>query len=245
MNRSWSTFRPSLRRARFLSTHPGSHTSPSRLRLTSVVFFASTGILVSSYLPVWPSKYWGSPTFTHQPMSPNYFVPATVSDISQTGPDLAMLTLTLPRHAYSPDRNPSAFDPIWSIFVKDDDIQIERPYTPLYACDENGTIKLWIKRYPRGEVGRWLHSRRTGDTIEIRGPINTFPFQHGKWDEIVMVCDSACRAPFMAHSFSSHSKDFRRNWLLSVSPVIISPSLAFPRQPRPIWHSFHPFACVT
>ncbi len=195
MNRSWSTFRPSLRRARFLSTHPGSHTSPSRLRLTSVVFFASTGILVSSYL-LWPSKYRGSPTFAHQPMSPNYFV-------------------------------------------------LERPYTPLYACDENGTIKLWIKRYPRGEVGRWLHSRRTGDTIEIRGPINTFPFQHGKWDEIVMVCDSACRAPFMAHSFSSHSKDFRRNWLLSVSPVIISPSLAFPRQPRPIWHSFHPFACVT
>src|SRR6266404_1629205 len=90
----------SLHRACFLSTCPGSHTIPSRLRLTSVVFLASIGILVSSYLPVWPSKYWGSPTFTHQPMSPNYFVPATVSDISQTRPDLAMLTLTLPRNAY-------------------------------------------------------------------------------------------------------------------------------------------------
>ena len=185
MNRSWSCFRPALR-ARFVSTTSSSHTS-SRVRLSSVVLFASTGVLISSYL-LWPSKYRGSPTFTHKPMSPNHFIPVTVSDISQTGPDLAILTLTVPRDAHSGDENVNSFEPIWSIFVKDDDIQVERPYTPLYGLDEYGNIKLWIKRYPRGEVGKWLHSKRIGDTIEIRGPLKTFPFQQRKWDEIVMVC---------------------------------------------------------
>lgn len=179
----WSSLRT---RARLVS-----HT-PSRVRVSSVVLFASTGVLVSSYL-LWPSQYRGSPTFTHKPMSPNYFIPATVSDVSQTGPDLAVLTLRLPS-----DARPAAssFEPIWSIFVKDDDIQVERPYTPLYGFDEKGNIKLWIKKYSRGEVGRWLHSKRIGDTIEIRGPLKTFPFQQAKWDEIVMISGGTGFSPF-------------------------------------------------
>jgi cytochrome-b5 reductase len=222
MNRTWSCFRPSLR-ARLFSTTSNSQTT-SRVRLSSVVFLASTGVLVSSYL-LWPTKYRGSPTFAHQPMSPKYFIPATVSDISQTGPDLAVLTLTLPRDAHSADENASSFDPIWSIFVKDDDIQVERPYTPLHGFDENGNIKLWVKRYPRGEVGRWLHSKQAGDTIEIRGPLKTFPFCEGKWDEIIMVCQLLCLAPSMAHPI----QDIWRNWLFPVPSAIVSPPPTSPR----------------
>lgn len=170
MNRSWSSLR-----ARLVSTSTSSSHTSSRVRLSSVVFFASTGVLVSSYL-LWPSKYRGSPTFTHKPMSPNYFIPATVSDISQTGPDLAVLTLTLPHDAHS-TTDASSFEPIWSIFVKDDDIQVERPYTPLHGFDENGNIKL-------------------GDTVEIRGPLKTFPFHQGKWDEIVMISGGTGFSPF-------------------------------------------------
>jgi hypothetical protein len=184
MSRTRSSLR--LLRARLFSTTSNSHTT-SRVRLSSVIFIASTGVLVSSYL-LWPSKYRGSPTFTQKPMSPSYFIPTTVSDISQAGPDLAVLTLTLPRDAYSADGNASLFEPIWSIFVKDDDIQVERPYTPLYGFDDEGNIKLWVKRYPKGEVGRWLHSKEAGDTIEIRGPLKTIPFHEAKWDEIIMVC---------------------------------------------------------
>ena len=221
MNRSWSSLR-----TRLLSTTSSTHTS-SRVRLSSAIFFASTGVLVSSYL-LWPSKYRGSPTFAHKPMSPNHFIPATVSDVSQTGPDLAVLTLTLPRDAHSADRDASSFEPIWSIFVKDDDIQVERPYTPLYGFDEKGDIKLWVKRYPRGEVGKWLHSKHPGDTIEIRGPLKTFPFCQEKWDEIVMVCYLARLAPSTAHSlkisggtgFSPfHQLLFRRLLPLRDNPV--------------------------
>ncbi|KAI0251315.1 hypothetical protein BJV78DRAFT_1126668 [Lactifluus subvellereus] len=182
--------------ARLLSTS-ASASSPtsSRLRFTSLVFFTSTGILVSSYF-LWPSQYRGSPTYSHKPLSPDYFVPATVSDNSQAGPDLAVLTLSIPPDSRTADENAPSLDPIWTIFIKDDDIQVERPYTPLCGFDEEGNIKLWIKRYPRGEVGRWLHAKQAGDTVEIRGPSKTFPFHEGEWDEVVMISGGTGFSPF-------------------------------------------------
>jgi hypothetical protein len=176
-----------LHHARRLSTSPSTN-SHSRLRLSTLAFITTTGVLVSSYF-LWPSKYRGSPTFSHRPLSPSYFIPVTISENSQVGPDLAVLTLSVPPDSRPPDENDPSLDPIWSIFIKDDDIQVERPYTPLFGIDE-GVIKLWVKRYPRGEVGRWLHSKQPGDTIEIRGPLKTFPFREGEWDEVVMVCMS-------------------------------------------------------
>lgn len=101
---------------------------------------------------------------------------------------MAVLKLSIPPESRPSDDNDPSLNSIWSIFIKDDDIQVERPYTPLFGIDENGVIKLWVKKYPRGEVGRWLHSKQAGDTIEIRGPLKTFPFNEGKWDEVVMVC---------------------------------------------------------
>ena len=172
-----------LLHTRHFSTSP----SQSRLRLSTFAFITTTGVLVSSYF-LWPSKYRGSPTFTHKPLSPGYFVPVTISENSQVGPDLAVLTLSIPPESRPSEENNSSLNSIWSIFIKDDDIQVERPYTPLFGIDEKGIIKLWVKRYPRGEVGRWLHSKQAGDTIEIRGPLKTFAFHEGKWDEVVMVC---------------------------------------------------------
>jgi Oxidoreductase FAD-binding domain len=175
-----------LLHARRLSTSPS--TNPQfRLRVFTLALLTTTGVLVSSYF-LWPSKYRGSPTFSHKPLSPSYFIPVTISENSQAGPDLAVLTLSIPPESRPSDEKNSSLGPVWSIFIKDDDIQVERPYTPLFGIDENGIIKLWVKRYPRGEVGRWLHSKQAGDAIEIRGPLKTFPFHEGKWDEVVMVC---------------------------------------------------------
>jgi hypothetical protein len=66
---------------------------------------------------------------------------------------------------------------IWSLFVKDDDIQIERPFTPLTGIDKRGNIWLWIRQYADSEVGRWLCNKKIGDSIEVRGPVQTLNWQ--------------------------------------------------------------------
>lgn len=123
------------------------------------------------------------------PLSP--FTPATLSSIENSGPNTKLLTLSIPPHLLPP---PSSWhlDPIWSVYIKDDDIQVERPYTPLQGIDEHGHMSFWIKKYETGEVSRWLHSKHVGDTIEIRGRIKTWIWKDDTWDEIVMVCHNPC-----------------------------------------------------
>lgn len=142
--------------------------------------------LVGAYF-FWPDVSRSAPTYANVALSPTHFTPVTITGTEQCkDPSTRLMTLTVPRESILPLQE-GLFAPIWSIFIKDDDIQVERPYTPLEGIDDQGRMKIWVKRYPKGEVGRWLHSKHEGDHIEIRGPLKTWPWQDQAWDEIVMV----------------------------------------------------------
>jgi len=63
-----------------------------------------------------------------------------------------------------------------------------------------------------------LHSKQAGDTIEIRGPLKTFPFREGEWDEVVMVYLPFLDAPFYFSEFSLSKISSTRVTLLHASP---------------------------
>ena len=151
---------------------------PSPLRNPLISAFVFVGAGTALYY------FRGAPTLTHPSLSYQNFTPTRIISTEECGPHTKLLEI-----AISPDLLPSRdlFDPIWSVYIKDDDIQVERPYTPLRGVDENGHMLFWIKKYPKGEVGRWLHSKNTGDKIELRGPIKTWTWKQDSWDEVVMV----------------------------------------------------------
>ena len=153
---------------------------------SAIAAFAATGGLTAAYF-FWPSESRAAPTYRHESISPSHFTPVTLTASEDCGPNLKLLTLTIAPESLPSSSQSSAFWPIWSIFIKDDDIQVERPYTPLEGMDDRGNMKLWVKKYLKGEVGRWLHSKQVGDTVEIRGPLPTFHAYADTWDEIVMV----------------------------------------------------------
>ncbi len=124
-----------------------------------------------------------------QPLSYQYFIPASIVASEESGPSTKLITLSIPRSLIP--GNDTLILPVHSIYIKDDDIQIERPYTPLYGIGKDGRMNFWIKRYEGGEVGRWLHSKRVGDVVEVRGPVPTLDFAKevkDDWDDVVMVC---------------------------------------------------------
>lgn len=117
-------------------------------------------------------------------LAPSNFVPLRIVSSLKSGRDHQLFTLEL-----SPEQLPDAIpqDAIWSLCVKDDDLQVERPYTPLYGLSADAQIVLWVKKYKSGEVSRWLHSKKVGDQVWTRGPLLTWPWKEGEWDEIIMV----------------------------------------------------------
>ena len=151
------------------------YTQDKRLVTISIAFLAGFSIYFFLDDPVLPTS--------QGQLSPKHFTPSLVLSSEDSGPNSKLIKLAIPKHLI-PSKN---FNPIWSVYIKDDDIQVERAYTPLSGVDENGHMTFWIKRYPRGEVGRWLHTKQPGDKIELRGPLTTWPWREDTWDEIVMV----------------------------------------------------------
>ncbi|GBE79644.1 ferredoxin reductase-like protein [Sparassis latifolia] len=169
--------------------------APKR-RPSFVIYGVLGGGAVATAYFFWPDISRSAPTYSNALLSPVHFIPVTVSStVACADPNSRLITLTVPPQCL-PSRDESAVGPVWSIFIKDDDIQVERPYTPLEGIDKEGRMKFWIKKYPKGEVGRWVHSKNVGDKIEIRGPLVTWKWQENVWDEVVMISGGTGITPF-------------------------------------------------
>jgi ferredoxin-NADP reductase len=61
---------------------------------------------------------------------------------------------------------------IWSVEVKQPELQIARSYTPLPPIQpvEYSELRFLIRKEHKGEVSRYLHNLRPGSQIELRGP---------------------------------------------------------------------------
>lgn len=195
-------------------SRPASTASSSSLKTFSRVgaaLFFGAGLSGSAYL------FFLSNSPEPRPLSPFYWSTVTIesSEPSASDPSTKLITLRIPQSLVasqsSDNSTSSVIHPIHSIYVKDSDIQVERPYTPLFGIapplpaqkpptsdsgeDQAHLASFWIKKYPHGEVGRWLHSKQPGDTLEIRGPVVTLDFEKemrkGGFDEVVMVRSAA------------------------------------------------------
>jgi cytochrome-b5 reductase len=184
-------------RARQLTTLQANQ-RPRLPRYIGAALLATLASAASAYLllPSAPSR--AAPTLAREPLSVDYFTPSVVLESKDATPDTKIITLRVDPTLIPPRLVPSTNEtdseerthrPIYSVFVKDSDIQVERPYTPLECADEEGKMHFWIKKYEKGEVGRWLHARKVGDTVELRGPELSWDWswRQDDWDEVVMV----------------------------------------------------------
>ncbi|KAF8631246.1 hypothetical protein AX15_002574 [Amanita polypyramis BW_CC] len=188
--------------------HPRACTS----RYASVALLAAFACGVSAYLflPSAPSR--AAPTSTTEQLSAQHFTPSTVMANNNTTPDSKVLALRVdpalvPPHfmrhltlSPSDEATKKGDARIYSIFVKDSDIQVERPYTPLECANEDGNLIFWVKKYGKSEVARWIHARKAGDLVELRGPVVTWDWSwrpcEGGWDEVVMISGGTGITPF-------------------------------------------------
>ena len=79
------------------------------------------------------------------------------------------------------------------VVIKDDSCQIARPYTP-FLFDKK-SIHILVKRYPNGQISRFLHALNAGEFVHIRGPIQTMPYKSNIVKDLGMIAGGTGIAP--------------------------------------------------
>lgn len=127
-----------------------------------------------------------SEVFGNLPLDPHSKPHIQPGIMSPAKAEHILLQLGIPTHLL-PSSNAHLGNAIYHLYIKDDDMQVERPYTPINGIGMDGKFTLWVKRYQGGEVSNWLSRLGKGRVIEVRGPIRQWDWREKEVDEIIMV----------------------------------------------------------
>ncbi|KAG0215540.1 NADH-cytochrome b5 reductase [Mortierella sp. GBA30] len=170
-----------------------------------ITFLAASSLGIGAYLYQWNQHHEGSflnPFSASEELTTEKWTPILLKTITKVSNETSLFEFQLPKPCTIPVSS--------AIYVKDDEIQAMRAYTPLHSTEkEQDTFQLLIKRYSEGQVSRFMHSARPGTKIEMRGPILIWPGGRSdleQWDEIGMIAGGTGITAFMPiiHSALTH-----------------------------------------
>lgn len=148
-------------------------------------------------------KYFlsGDKTSSEKILEPDQFAKFKITFKEDISEDLQLIELSPNYEQYrnilkSKESNMWNGKRLWSVEVKQPEIQVVRRYTPLPMYymqglegksllrllggqeEDEGRMVLLVKKYNDGEVSRWLHRMPVGSTVELRGPFvgHRFPY---------------------------------------------------------------------
>ncbi|KAI4718979.1 hypothetical protein E4T48_04798 [Aureobasidium sp. EXF-10727] len=167
---------PAVRRqfARGQHTSTNIHNAPVTAKrrsfrgIAASLFFFGTGWALNSH---YKFISFSSP----QPLNDLTFTPFVLKNKETVSSTSAIFTLS------QSHISPGTFDHwwnkgVWSIEIKQPQLQIARAYTPLPPLDGSDpqALRLLVRREQRGEVSGYLHRRPQGADVEVRGPATEY-----------------------------------------------------------------------
>lgn len=143
-----------------------------------------------------------------QPLNNSNFTPFALTNKDTVSSTSAIFTLSQPHIP------PGAFKEwwkkgVWSIEIKQPQLQIARAYTPLPPLDgsDADSLRLLIRRERNGEVSGYLHRRPQGAAVEVRGPAIEYALPENV-DQLVFLAGGTGVAPAIqiAHALSGQAR---------------------------------------
>lgn len=111
-------------------------------------------------------------------LSPIKFKPFEIESVSKLTNDTNLIRIKA---------NGSEIDACSHVDIKDDSCQIARSYTPVNSTPE--FIDLVVKKYGDGaQVSKMVCDSNAGDSLLIRGPINTLKYEANAVKDVAMIC---------------------------------------------------------
>ncbi|KAK0255098.1 hypothetical protein LTS09_009854 [Friedmanniomyces endolithicus] len=137
----------------------------------------------------------------------------TVTNVEQVNHDTKKITFSLPGGDSQVSGVPFGSAILTSHWPQNGWFPVFRPYTPISAPDDRGTLQLLVKQYPKGRASSHLHSLVPGSTLTFRGPIPVYTWQRSTTPrELVLIAGGAGITPIysMARGILSDPEDKTR-----------------------------------
>ncbi|KAG0352302.1 NADH-cytochrome b5 reductase [Podila minutissima] len=183
----------------------------------AITFLAATAIGLGAYFYQWNKhrSFIPGSAASREGISTESWTPVLLTKITPVSDHTSLFEFELPAPTTVPITS--------AVYVKDDEIQAMRAYTPIHtapdwqvqqegeAGDQVSTVQLLIKRYSEGQVSRFMHSAKPGQRIEMRGPVLIWPGNSQdleKYDHIGMIAGGTGITAFLPiiHSALSSSE---------------------------------------
>ncbi|KAF2640715.1 hypothetical protein P280DRAFT_469425 [Massarina eburnea CBS 473.64] len=150
-------------------------------------------------------RFSNRPPSSDASLNPNTFTPYTLVDKRRVSSTSAIFTLRSTYGAAEPDSVKEAWKrSLWSLQIKQPQLQIARAYTPLPPTEEGRAeddeeehdVRLLIRQEEGGEVSTYLHRLPEESTIELRGPNVECDLPHDI-QEVIFLAGGTGIAPAM------------------------------------------------
>ncbi|KAL0082289.1 hypothetical protein J3Q64DRAFT_1808194 [Phycomyces blakesleeanus] len=142
---------------------------------------------------------------------PDRYTSLKVLEKEQVSPDTFRLRLETER------QQSKEYPVMSSVYIKDDSIQVMRPYTPINPDPyQDGHVDLLIKRYENGSVSRMLSKADLHDVIHVRGPMIEYDYQPNSRQEIGMIAGGTGITPMyqLIQHILHNPADKTKMWLI-------------------------------
>ncbi|KAF2855051.1 hypothetical protein T440DRAFT_464362, partial [Plenodomus tracheiphilus IPT5] len=148
-----------------------------------------------------------SSSSTSTSLNPHTFTPYTLIDKQRVSSTSAIFTLRNSNAGSEPESVKQAWGKgVWSVQIKQPELQIARAYTPLPISgeenqdgggDKTRDMRLLIRQETGGEVSTYLHGLPVPSTLELRGPHVELQVAWEEVEEVVFLAGGTGIAPAM------------------------------------------------
>mmetsp|Transcript_28310 Transcript_28310/g.76462 ORF Transcript_28310/g.76462 Transcript_28310/m.76462 type:complete len:320 (-) Transcript_28310:580-1539(-) len=155
---------------------------------------------VPRFLSLIPEMQAEAQNTTKGALNPNEFKPFKVIEKENLTKNTVHLRFELPNNQVSGLNVASCLVTRGLIKEKPDDVNakaIIRPYTPTTPPDTRGYLDLIVKVYPTGKMSKFIGDLKVGDTLEMKGPINKYPYAPNIKKNIGMVAGGTGLTPML------------------------------------------------
>lgn len=188
-----------------------------------------------------PSAYWYYDSRSKQALSITRFVPCPITHIQPLTPQTSIFTVALPASFAQPPPTHA----LTALYVAQPEIQIQRPFTPLYPLTPESThVQLLVKRYDEkgAEMSQYIHRQQVGDELLLRGPEVTWHIdpdaKHLSFVRGLSLSAKGCTKYSRSYLFADCRRDGRHALCSACAPpaqlACIQP--AFPLSPVRLLH---------